>query len=954
MRRHQYYAINWVQEAEMIDPAPINNKRWLIFGDRGEIENSLLNHFDSQEIFYTLITRGREYRKIKNNHYVIRENMATDRKQLIADLGEEQYDIILYLWGMGESVVDNDLHFNKVIGQCMPLINLVEALTQGNADQEVILGIVTRDSQCVIKGDSGTGLYAAPLWSLGQLIENEVPIIKSKLIDFDKAYEVSDVDLLVAEIISKTQDRNVAYRLGKRFVQKLNHADIDNYPQNKETKIISTQYPVSLSLKVPGQIDSLAFEECSRLAPSTGEVEIQVEATALNFKDLLKIYGHINAKAIEGTFFGETLGMEIAGKIVSVGEGVDNFKVGDEVVTPISGSFRSYATVSDTYLMPLPEKLRKEEALNYIGYFAAYYGLIDIAQLKKGEKVLIHSATGGLGLAAVQIAQWVGAEIFATAGNDEKRKYLKDLGINNVMDSRSLDFTEKIRKITENKGVDVILNALSGDSFYQSFSLLAPYGRFIEVGKKDIADNNALLLSAFNRNLTFASVDVDRMLKERPEIITRLSKDINRGFEEGYFWALPTKIFPASEVVEAFRYMSQSKHIGKIVVTMQDQEVPALTIAHKREILRKDGTYLVTGGTRGFGLEVAKWLSKKGVDQLALISRSGAVTEEAKAAITEIEMEGTSVKVADVDITEGLQVKQLFEDINSGMPPLRGIFHSAMVLDDGYLKDLDEHRLRKVMAPKVAGILNLHENTKKLNLDYFVSFSSVSSLIGNTGQGNYVAANAFLDAFAHYRRARNLPALTINWGVMEETGVVARNADIARHLNNIGIRGISTDQALEALEKLLDENPIQMGVFNIDWEQWAMAYPHGADSSRYSALIESDLAGYNSQKTEKYKCMVEELSNLGSGERQKRFETLISEQLVTVMHIPADKIDHHQSFKNLGIDSLMTLEIRLAFKSNLGIEISSVDLLTESSISQLATQLLDKIVAIPVMDEALI
>ena len=937
------YAIEWEPCSELDEAETVYKNNWLIFGEAGDLENALFKRLTDLNNSCTFITKGEEYRKIGSKHYLIRDENEEDRKQLLADLGEEKFNTILYLWGLNDNMLDLDLLGNEAIKKCMSLVNIVQALIEGETNQTVTLGIITRGSQFVTKGDTGVGLASSPLWGLGRLIENELPIIKSKLIDLDEYKNGTDANRIIAEIISNNNDRDIAFRQDNRFVQKIKFAVSNKGEQFTETELIATKNPVSLILKAPGHIDSLVFVETSRRTPSADEVEIQVHATSLNFKDLLKVYGRVDPKITEGTFFGDTLGMEIAGTIVAVGADVVNFKIGDEVVTPIASSFRSYVTVPMTYLSAKPKSLKIEEAPVYIPFFTAYYGLIVVGRLKKGDKVLIHSATGAVGLAAIQIANWVGAEIFATAGNNEKREYLRKLGIKHVMDSRSMDFANEIKYTTKNKGLDVIINSLAGDAFYQSFSLLGPYGRFVEIGKKDIAENNALLLNAFNRNLTFSAVDIDRMLKERPDLILGLTHEINKGFEAGYFRALPTTVFPASEVADAFRYMAQSKHIGKIVVRMRDEKVSAKPLAQHKGVIKKFGTYLLTGGTSGFGLEVAKWLSKKNVGQLVLVSRSGGATEEANSAIAEMEKEGTAVLVAAVDITVESQVKHLFEETITALRPLRGVFHSAMVLDDCLLKDLDESRLSKVMEPKVAGVLNLHKYTKNLKLDYFVNFSSISSLVGNAGQGNYVAANTFLDAFAYYRRARNLPAITINWGVFKETGVVANSIEYAKHLESIGITSFNTHEALEALENVLEENPIQVGIFTIDWHQWAIANPRGAEISRFENLVGRIFNDEDSQHANRYKELVQELSKLGNIDRQNRLEFHICEQIVKVMRIPVQSVDPHQSIKKMGLDSLLTFEIRLAIRSNLGIEIPSIDLLAETSISQLTSQILKEI-----------
>jgi NADP-dependent 3-hydroxy acid dehydrogenase YdfG/acyl carrier protein len=487
---------------------------------------------------------------------------------------------------------------------------------------------------------------------------------------------------------------------------------------------------------------------------------------------------------------------------------------------------------------------------------------------------------------------------------------------------------------------------VAGDALKQSVSLLAPYGRFIEVGHVSVAGIEGLPITAFDRNQLFAAVDIDLMLNERPSLIQRLIKDINKGFEEDYFHAPPVKTFAAKDAAEAFNYMIRSKQIGKIVVTIQDEEVPVVPLSDDKEIILKDGTYLITGGHGGFGLEIAQWLANRGAGQLVLASRKGSVSDDARKTIDAMKQAGAQVMSVAVDISNRLQVEKLIKEIKAGLPPLRGIFHCAMVLDDGRLADLDKNRFSKVMAPKVAGALHLHEFTNNIPLDCFVLFSSISSIIGNIGQANYIAANAFLDAFAHYRRSLGLPATAINWGVFSETGVAARHAHLTELFKSGGITGFTTEQALLALERVREINPAQIGVFSVNWNQWSSTNPTAAKSSRFQGLVETYAFDQNGEGTAKKTALIEELTVLEQAAKQHHMESILCEQIANVLRFPADKINIHQGIDKLGIDSLMALELALAFKTEWGITISVEDLIKQSSIAQLSTQILNRILPI--------
>jgi len=565
--------------------------------------------------------------------------------------------------------------------------------------------------------------------------------------------------------------------------------------------------------------------------------------------------------------------------------------------------------------------------------------LRDRAQLQQGEKILIHNATGGVGLAAIQWAKHVGAEIFATAGSEEKRNHLKNLGVDHVYDSRSLDFATDIRKDTGGYGVDVVINAIAGEALYQSFELLASYGRFVEIGKRDISENNGLPMAAFNRNITFHGIDVDRLMIERTPVVQGLLRDIERYYDSGIFAAVNTHLFAAAEAEEAFTFLAQSKHIGKVVLNFKDQQVPVAKAQDTQE-LDLSGSYMITGGTGGFGLQIADWLSQRGVAQLILASRSGAKSDEAKEAIAKMQARGTRVWADPLDITNAEAVNTMIQSMTGSMPPLKGIVHGAVVLDDGFLMDMNRERFMTSFQAKVGGALNLHRATQHLKLDFFLSFSSISALIGNNGQANYVAANAFLDGFAHYRRGLGLAGTTVNLGVLGEVGVAARDANVTAILESGGIKGFSNRQALDGLGMVLDNAPVQIGMFDVDWHRWASVNGAAAQSSRFKDLVAA--AGAGSGTNAVLGELAAALTVLSDSERMGYMEQATAEELAGVLKLSVEKIDRSRGINLLGIDSLMAVELGRAIQGRFGLEVSTMELLSGPNTSQLASALLEK------------
>lgn len=834
---------------------------------------------------------------------------------------------ISYLWGL-QACQDPA---RDLAEHAAALTSITKAVVDAGLEH-VELDIITRDAQSV--ADTGSNAAMAALWNLGRVIDNETPSVAVSLFDLNATVAS---EAAFASDWSRGPARQLwAYRDGDRFTRQLVRTELDVERVSSKQLVDVDEVPVAMEQATTGDPGSLHHVRIERRAPGEHEVEIRVEASALNFKDLLKVYGRLDADITHGTYLGSDTGSELTGTVLRVGEGVTHVQPGDEVIATEPGAFRSYITIPDTYVVPKPASLTFDEAPVMVNFLTAYHGLENLGQLAEGERVLLHNAAGGVGLAAIQLARWKGAEIYATAGTDEKRDYLKSLGIERIYDSRSVRFAEQIRQDTEGYGVDVVLSAQADEALLQSFELLAPYGRYVEIGKKNIANNSGLPMRAFNRSLTFAAFDLDHMFVERPQVVQRLLREVGALFDEGVLQSLPVKVYDAAEVADAFRLMATGQHMGKIVVRYRGQ----VEVAEATGQLDASGSYLVTGGTRGFGLAVGEWLAARGAGQVVLVSRSGASSDEATAAIESMRGAGAMVRAQAVDVTDQTQVEALVAELQASEYPLRGIVHSAMVLDDGMLSDMTAERYRTVIEPKVAGAVNLDRATSDVDLEFFVSFSSVSSVVGNPGQANYVVANGYLDALAHDRRRRGLPALTVNWGALSDTGVVSRTEGLEDLLERAGIRAISSTTALAALEQLLaGQAPAQVGVFDVDWSQWAAVHPELASTQEFA-----DLASATAEEDTVHAAIVEELLQLEAPERQALVQARIAEQIATVLKCPADRVDLQQSVTNLGVDSLMAVELAVLLKKEIGVEVTTVDLLGDQPISRLADQALRDLV----------
>ena len=436
--------------------------------------------------------------------------------------------------------------------------------------------------------------------------------------------------------------------------------------------------------------------------PAAGEVTAHVRAAGLNFRDVLQRIGLLPEEAFEGGFAGATLGMEFAGEVIAVGDGVDHLRPGDAVFGIARDAFSSHIVAPANGLFKKPASVSFEEAATLpVAVMTVYYSLHHLARLQKGERILIHGAAGGVGLAAVQYALWVGAEIFASAGSVEKREFLRRIGAHHVVDSRSLAFADDIREITHGEGIDVVLNSVAGDAIHKGLSILRPYGRFVELGKRDFYANSKLGLQPFCNNIQFFGVDLDRLLVDRPALSKQLFDELAPLLDQRVFVPLPHRVFPVARAVEAFRCMQHSRHIGKIVLSMNGVDHPC----DRRRADPKPGCNFhlrpaisSPAGGGGFGLATAEWLVRKGARHLAVVGRSETTPPDAAAALERLRQDGAAVHEFAVDVADANQVAELLRRMQREMPPLRGIIHCAAVIQDSSLVNMTEADFARRLA----------------------------------------------------------------------------------------------------------------------------------------------------------------------------------------------------------------------------------------------------------------
>ncbi|WP_448265465.1 SDR family NAD(P)-dependent oxidoreductase [Nostoc sp. DSM 114159] len=908
------YEIEW-QAVEKSQSAAVPGGSWLILTDSEGLGQQLAKELQQQGPDYILVSAGANYQKIDRQHYQIDPSLSDHWQKLISAISQDQISNIVHLWSYQEQSQNSliDLEQEQILN-CGGVLHLVQAVVQANFPTPPRLWLVTRGTQAVDSAlPQPVQLSGAALWGLGRVIALEHPELQCVRLDLaaDEDNLRSSLTLaepsLWSEICSPDAEDQIAIRHGKRYVARLVRRKAIS-DRDKQIAIASRQ-PVQLKLSEYGVLDHLSLEAMTRRPPQHNEVEIQVQAASVNFRDVLNALGMLKEYYAEKMGITEasqlTFGFECAGNIVTVGENVDHLQVGDEVLAWVTthDAFSSFVTLPATTVVKKPTNLSFQEATTIpLAFLTSHYGLHHLAKIQPGERVLIHAAAGGVGLAAVQIAIAAGAEVFATASVN-KWEFLKSMGVKYVMNSRSLEFADEVMSLTQGQGVDVVLNSLNGEFINKSLQVLAHKGRFVEIGKIGIWDESQV--KAARDDVSYFAFDLGEVHQKYPSLISPMLQQLIEQFQTSTLKPLPQTVFSLEQVVDAFRYMAAAKHIGKVVVSMPQIST---TVDEGQLSIKSDASYLITGGFGALGLEVAEWLIEKGARHLVLIGRSK-VSIATKQRISSFERSGAKVLVVQADVSEADRVVEVLEKIDSQLPPLRGIIHAAGVLDDGVLRQQSLERFWRVMAPKVQGAWNLHTFTQHLPLDFFVCFSSMSSLIGSLGQGNYAAANAFMDAFAHYRQTLGLPGISINWGPWSQVGMTANlDSQNQNRLQTNGIGTIAPQQGLVVLEQLLNQSSAQVAVIPIDWSEFlsksSFASPFFANFSHTAKKLEQ--SDFRTQ-----------LEKANVSDRQPLLIEHISSQVAKVLGRNLSTLDREQRFFELGMDSLTAVELRNRLQNSL-------------------------------------
>ena len=849
------HKITWrgvdIQNGEPI----INRRNWLVVNPSGNDADGLAELFHAHS--HTFLVAG-----------------PTDRRGWLSLLSamDQPLDGVVMLATVEAS---SDSPMDEQASRLGVLLTLVQALVDHGGPGMPRLWVVTRGARDVQHDELPLALSAAPMWGFVRTLAHEQPGLRGTCVDLDPRPHEDEWSLLFDNLVANDDETQIAYRGRKRYVARLQKRS-----KNLEQPISSSREGhFKLDITNRGSLDNLCIEPLEVTPPSADQVQLNVEVAGLNFRDVLNALDQYPGEA-------GPLGMECAGVVSEVGADVVGLKRGDRVVALAQGSLASTVTVSSDLVALRPDNLTATEAAVIpVVFVTAELALNGLAMLRRGERILIHAAAGGVGCAAVQIARQVGAVVFASASRD-KWGYLRRLGVSHLYDSRMPNFAAQLLADTDGNGCDVVLNSLTGEFIAESLAVMAKGGRFVELGKRGIwtADQVRNVRS----DIEYHVLALDHLMASSSSIAGQVLKGVLAKLAARQFSVPPTATFPIANATDAFRRLQQAKHVGKIALSLRAPQTFTVSL---------DASYLIVGGLGGLGLIICQWLIERGARALAILHHSDVSSDQLKH-IAWMEAKGASVQLFQGNVADKSCLSSVFEAIRVGMPPLKGVFHLAGTLNDGLVGQQHWSRVQTVISPKVAGAWNLHQLTRTMSLDTFVLFSSSTSWLGAAGQSSYAAANDFLDTLAAERAREGLPAISICWGPWSDTGMAARLGDTyRRRWHDQGFQLIDPRFGVELLERVLDESITSIGLFRIDW-------------TRYQTLLHdgSFLADVNAEKSALLMQPQDGLPvDVTSFDLIKK---LLLKRIRTVLGCPDNlELDPNCDLEYLGLDSLMAVEL---------------------------------------------
>ena len=891
-----------------IESASDMDQSWIVFTDKNRFSDAFVKQFrhDKIRIVKTASDAAR------NKDYVPdRPETLQDYERVLRNITAEQPQVagIIDLRAITKQYPPEALSRQQASLQSGPqslacLLNAIDRVLPC-APRTFVITANSFPVDCQV---SEAGVINSMLWGLVRTARNEFPQIDSRLVDIDLNRDDAPKELF--ELLHRFPDEpELLLRGSGRYMQ---HFREFTHPLAKPAQHQS----LSLTGFKNGQLGQPEFQHLAEQSLGDHDVQIEVSAAALNFRDIMVGLQALPQDAVNSGYAKSALGIECAGTVRRVGSKVAKVSSGDRVIALANGTIATECIAQENFVFPVPESLTEVQTAGLLtAYATAWVSLKKATALTAGQSILIHTASGGVGVATLFLAQMQNAEIYATAGSKEKREFLKTLGVKHVFNSRSTEFAEKIIDLRRGHGVDVVINTLTGDAAQANRRIVASSGVIIELGKSPDSLGQQKKLTPSPNKAKIVSVDIDQMWKDSPKELLGILESVLAMINQQQLPVLPHRNFPLELVSDAFRHVSSAKHIGKVLLTFDKAPYPALPAPGNINI-PPDSTILIVGGTRGFGLATALWLSRNGAQSLLLVCKSRKTNSELQRAEAEFKNQNTSVTVIASDATEYETFSNDIQKASAQLPPIRGVFHCAMEIDNFPISELNKTNFDKVTQPKVAIAWNLYQLTKNLKLEFFVLYSSLASLLGPAGQSAYAAANSFLDTFANFLRERSIPAISVNWGAVSDYGYVANHPQsTSLTLEKFGVSASSAESMLNHLPKLIESQTSQGIIAAGKWSKIATQSP----------AIMHEATGTNPS-----------VKWQATDSRSKNGIDLIKSCIARVLEINENELDIDRPLANYGIDSLLAVELSHLLQTESNIKVDAQDLLDDKTIEQIA------------------
>jgi NADPH:quinone reductase-like Zn-dependent oxidoreductase/NADP-dependent 3-hydroxy acid dehydrogenase YdfG/aryl carrier-like protein len=710
---------------------------------------------------------------------------------------------------------------------------------------------------------------------------------------------------------------------------------------------LDERVPLKLAFGTPGLLNTLHFVEDKEYSTSQlgeDELEIEVRAVGVNYRDVLSALGRLKNAQV---------GCECAGILTQVGSGVVSYQVGDRVaaISPID-CYRTYLRVDHRFTARIPDSMPLNiAAAMIINHLTAWWTLHELAHLAPDETVLVHSGAGGTGQAAVQVAQHIGAQVLATVGTEEKKALLKEqygIDSDHIFSSRVASaFSRGVQRTTKDQGVDVILSALSGEGFISSWECLAPFGRFMEIGKRNIHERKSLPMARFDTGVSFHAFDIGVVCKSRPNTVRPMLEQLFDLHEKGVLRpAFPLQVHGVSDLEKVLRVMQRGDNMGKIVIEMRPEDkVKAVLDRKPTTSLRSDAAYMVAGGLGGLGRSMAAWLVDRGARHLILLARSGPRTQEARDFVESLTLRGVQVATPPCNISDADALRSVLDNCSSTMPPIRGAIQATGLLRDAIFERMSYETWQAAAAPKTLGSWNMH-SLLPADMDFFIGISSVAGVAGGRGQANYAAANTYIDALMKYRVDQGLHGVALDLGVFLDIGFATENADLWARWEAQRALTVTEADLFALLDCCCSERIPTQVVYGINSfvQDPSIRHQFFRKAMLRTLALEDEEESGNSGGAGKQIAQDVDFGSVFAqtitlDDAASAVNEALLRKLSTMLALPRDQLDPDTPLHTYGVDSLVAVELRNWFAKEVHAELAIFDILggaTTRSASTLA------------------